>query len=67
MLFASLINSPKPPPPFKPQEGLDPKVKSAKQAELQALEAKQQQHQQAEKEKRLATKYHKVGVWGVGV
>lgn len=45
------------------QEGLDPKIKAAKQAELTALQQKQQQHQQAEKEKKLATKYHKVCVW----
>jgi hypothetical protein len=43
------------------QEGLDPKVKAAKEAELLSLQQKQQQHQQTEREKRLATKYHKVG------
>jgi hypothetical protein len=42
------------------QEGLDPKIKSAKEAELKALEQQQQKHQQTEREKRLSTKYHKV-------
>jgi hypothetical protein len=42
------------------QEGLDPKVKAAKEAELLALQQKQQQHEQKEREKRLSTKYHKV-------
>lgn len=39
---------------------MDPKIKAAKEAELQSLQQKQQKHQQTEREKRLSTKYHKV-------
>jgi hypothetical protein len=44
------------------QEGLDPRVRAAKEKELAGLQQRQAQKQQQEREKRLATKYHKVGM-----
>jgi hypothetical protein len=44
------------------QEDLDPRVRAAKEQQLQQLKEKQEQQQRSEREKRLATKYHKVSM-----
>lgn len=51
------------PPPATHQEGLDPKVKAMKQAELQVLQQQMAQHQAQERERKYAVRYHKVAGW----
>ncbi|WIA21303.1 hypothetical protein OEZ85_000535 [Tetradesmus obliquus] len=42
------------------KEDLEPRVRAAKEQQLQQLKEKQEAQQRSEREKRLATKYHKI-------